>query len=273
MNHNKCKICKDNTLKLFSASVLGKHNVCYYKCPACEFIQTEDPYWLDEAYSSAISELDVGLVSRNLKFSELLDPFLEKQWGKTALYLDHGGGYGLFVRMMRDRGFNFYRQDIYCQNLFASGFDITDIRDNKNFSLITAFEVFEHLVEPIDEISAMFEEADSILFSTHLQPDKEIRSADDWWYFIPVTGQHISFYSERTISYIAEKFNKTLYTNKSNLHLLCDPEISIDKFNLSMPASNRDSLLQSDAEKITHAYQLRHSANIPAVAERSSIFS
>ena len=65
------------------------------------------------------------------------------------------------------------------------------------------------------------------------------------------------FYSERTLSYIADKFNKTLYTNKANLHLLCDPEIAIAQFNLNMPASNSDSLLQSDAEKITHAYQIR----------------
>ena len=83
---------------------------------------------------------------------------------------------------MRDRGFDFYRQDTYCQNLFASGFDIADAGSNEKFSLITAFEVFEHLVDPITEISSMFETADSIVFSTHLQPNKEISSVNDWWY-------------------------------------------------------------------------------------------
>lgn len=260
MKTTRCKICEGVSEKLFVAKVLGKHDVCYSKCHTCEFIQTEVPYWLDDAYSKAISELDVGLVSRNLKFSEILDPILNEHWGKTARYLDQGGGYGLFVRLMRDRGFNFYRQDTYCQNLFASGFDVEDLGNSENFSLITAFEVFEHLVDPIDEIRRMFQTADSILFSTHLQPDKEITKADDWWYFIPDTGQHISFYSKRTLSYLADKFNKSLYSNDTNLHLLCNREIKIAQFNLKMPELSSDSLLQSDAKQISHNYKLQQSA-------------
>jgi hypothetical protein len=50
------------------------------------------------------------------------------------------GGYGMFVRLMRDGGFDFHREDPLCDNLFAQGFDR---QDDGTFELVTAFEVFE----------------------------------------------------------------------------------------------------------------------------------
>ena len=55
----------------------------------------------------------------------------------------------MFVRIMRDKGFNFYRQDIHCQNLFAKHFDISNIKITEKFDLLTAIEVFEHLEDPM----------------------------------------------------------------------------------------------------------------------------
>lgn len=125
----------------------------------------------------------------------------------------------MFVRLMRDRGFNTYRQDSYCENLFAISFNIED-SNTENYELLTTFEVFEHLEDPITEIKKMFQLSDSILFSTLLQPNVKFKSINDWWYFLPYSGQHISLYSKESLIRISKIFNCNLYSNHKDLHLL-----------------------------------------------------
>ena len=67
-----CKICSAETTFIFNGKILNKYNINYFRCPNCDFIQTENPYWLEEAYGSAISSLDIGLVGRNIKTQSLL---------------------------------------------------------------------------------------------------------------------------------------------------------------------------------------------------------
>jgi Methyltransferase domain len=253
-----CKTCSAELLPLFETEVLKKYQVKYFQCTNCGFIQTEKPFWLEESYSDAIGLLDVGLAGRNIELAELFAPVLHKYFGKDQKYLDYGGGYGLFVRLMRDKGLNFYRQDLYCDNIFAQHFDLTDLSENSKFSLVTAFEVFEHLVDPIAEIEKMFNYAPSILFSTELQPKLSFKSADEWWYFSTEAGQHISLYTLRSLEEIATKFGKNLYSNGKNLHLLTDKNLSNNIFKRPLIKRVCDklfkkqfkSLLQSDFDKL-----------------------
>ena len=71
-----CTLCTAPMNPFAEATVLNKYPVSYFKCSACGFIQTEEPYWLAEAYSDAIGKSDVGLVKRNLELS-----------GKAGLYI------------------------------------------------------------------------------------------------------------------------------------------------------------------------------------------
>ena len=66
----KSKITGGDTSLLFEKKVLGKFDVKYFRCEDTGFIQTEDPYWLEESYSSAITKLDIGLPYRNIQQSE-----------------------------------------------------------------------------------------------------------------------------------------------------------------------------------------------------------
>jgi hypothetical protein len=100
--------------------MLGKYEAKYYQCSDCQFIQTEEPFWLEEAYKDAITKLDIGLVYRNENITPIISTIIQLLFSKSKRFIDYGGGYGLFVRMMRDRGFDFYRQDIYCENLLPS---------------------------------------------------------------------------------------------------------------------------------------------------------
>jgi len=60
----KCKVCDHRTENLSRATIANKFVIDYFRCPNCGFIQTEDPYWLEEVYSSPIADTDIGLLQR-----------------------------------------------------------------------------------------------------------------------------------------------------------------------------------------------------------------
>lgn len=214
-----CNICNGRSQHIFNGEILNKHNVSYYKCTHCGFIQTEKPYWLEESYSRAITDLDLGLVGRNISLSEQTEKIIIDHFNHNARFIDYSGGYGLFARLMRDKGFDFYRSDKYCENLFAQHFDILDLTDPNNFELLTAFELFEHLEDPGNKLKELFNYSSSILFSTELIPQGQLKDVNDWWYFSPEIGQHISFYTEKSLEILADQFNCRFYTNHTSLHL------------------------------------------------------
>jgi 2-polyprenyl-3-methyl-5-hydroxy-6-metoxy-1,4-benzoquinol methylase len=225
-----CKICNSNSTKLFTGNILNKYIIDYFQCDDCNFIQTEKPYWLNESYSNAIASTDIGLLNRNNYFQNIASFIITSYFDCNSKFLDYAGGYGVFVRLMRDNGFNFYRQDMYCENIFAKYFDISDCNPTDKFELITAFEVFEHLTNPIEEIGKIFEKSDALLFSTELQPKNKMNSTKDWWYFAEETGQHISFYTIKSLEIIAAKMNCNLYSNNTNLHILTKRKLKSNPF-------------------------------------------
>ena len=213
MEQINCKICGTQTTTAFSAKVLNKYDVNYFKCGNCGYLFTEKPYWLDEAYKNPINISDTGIMMRNIYFSKIVSSIIYFCFDKSAKYLDYAGGYGIFTRIMRDIGFDFYWHDDYTTNLLARGFEKSEPR----YELLTAFEVFEHFDKPVDELEKMVKLSDSILFSTVTLP-QEIPQKD-WWYYAFEHGQHISFYSEKTLKTLSQKFDMNFYSFK-NLFLM-----------------------------------------------------
>jgi 2-polyprenyl-3-methyl-5-hydroxy-6-metoxy-1,4-benzoquinol methylase len=251
----QCRIC-ENTSEFFSdAEILFKYKIKYYKCPNCGFVQTEEPYWLDEAYSDAINHSDIGLLKRN---SDLVCPtanVISKFFDSSKKFLDYGAGYGVFVRMMRDRGYDFYWQDKYCDNLYAKDFTV---KEKENYEVLTAYEVFEHLPDPVKEFGEMLKYSDNILFSTYIIPSDNPKP-QDWWYFALDHGQHVSLYTEKSLSLLAKKFNMNLFSNGKNIHLITKRKISglvfkiLTKPYISDTLSvffKKKSLLDSDYKKV-----------------------
>ena len=225
-----CLICKQQSNAVFEARILSKYPAQYFRCTQCGFIQTEKPHWIGEAYESAITSLDVGMVRRNLDLAEVTEKVIDQNFARGATFLDFAGGYGLFVRLMRDKGYNFFRQDKFCPNLFATNYDLTDLPSSTRFELVTAFEVFEHLPDPCQEAQRMFELSDSVFFTTEIVPPSPIAQADDWWYFAPETGQHISFFSTKALEILAAQLNCYLWTNRATTHLLTRRKLKTDPF-------------------------------------------
>jgi 2-polyprenyl-3-methyl-5-hydroxy-6-metoxy-1,4-benzoquinol methylase len=219
-------------VKIFKTKVLGKYDVDYYQCSNCEFIQTEEPYWLPEAYKNAITSLDIGLLFRNRSLFPVVKSIISTIFDKDRQFIDYGGGYGVFVRLMRDAGYDFYRHDVYCENIFAKEFDVSDNKNyNEKYELLTAFEVFEHLSNPLEEVEKMLKYSDNLFFSTELQPTAHVQP-NSWWYIAPETGQHVAFYTLKALKIMAAKFNLHLCSNGSQLHLFTKKKVSPAYFNL-----------------------------------------
>jgi hypothetical protein len=225
-----CRICGSQTSQFAQETLLGKYSVSYHQCRSCGFMQTEEPYWLSEAYQSAINRSDVGLVSRNFMLAIQTSVIISAWFSRSGKFIDFGGGYGLFVRLMRDRGYNFYRSDAHCENLFARGFD-AEPDGRGQYELMTAFEVFEHFADPLREIEKMLSYASSILFTTELLP-VPVPLPKAWWYYGLDHGQHISFYTPASLQAIADRFHLRLYRNGRSLHLLTPRKIIPFSFSL-----------------------------------------
>jgi hypothetical protein len=133
--------------------------------------------------------------------------------------LDLGGGYGLFTRLMRDAGFDYYTTDLYCKNLFAIGFEPSP---GFQASVLTAFEVMEHIRDPYRFVSEAFAAygCRTLIFSTLCYgakiPDR------DWWYWSFLGGQHITFYSENSLALLAKKLGCEFHRIREELYVITD---------------------------------------------------
>jgi len=196
-----CRLCGGPTALGFTARVLDKYPTGYWRCSACGSMQTDPPHWLDEAYANVRLAADTGMVARNLQMAQLSSLLLHIAGiGKSTLCLDWGGGNGLFCRMMRDQGYNFFNADKYAQPYYCAGFTADSIGIAK-CDIVTAFEIFEHLPNPNAELAEILRFDPKLwIFSTQLYEDQD----EGWTYFNPARGRHVFFYSEKALHDFAE---------------------------------------------------------------------
>jgi predicted O-linked N-acetylglucosamine transferase (SPINDLY family)/glycosyltransferase involved in cell wall biosynthesis len=198
---SRCRLCGSSIVPVFSRQILCKHPVTYSKCGGCGSLQTEAPYWLDEAYAQKPERFDTGKASRTLTNFLLLRRLFEilgiHPHDRCA---DFGGGTGLFARLMRDIGYNYYSYDKYGSGEFCDGFGWE--RFDRPVKLVTIFECAEHFSDPATEWEAIFATGpDFIIGTTGLYTGQGV----DWIYLSPESGQHVFFYSPNAFAYIAGK--------------------------------------------------------------------
>lgn len=220
--NNNCKICNNKTVFVFNAKIINKYIINYCQCESCDFVQTEKTYWLEEAYQNPMNYSDTGIMYRNEKFSKITTSLIFLFFNTKGKFLDYAGGYGVFTRMMRDVGFDYYWNDPYTKNLLARGFEQ---KSNDSYELLTTFECFEHLDNPMEEIEKILTLSKNLIFSTELTPIP-LPKPNDWWYYGLEHGQHIAFYSKKSLELIAKKFDVNYY-NIGNLHLFSQNKIGV----------------------------------------------
>ncbi len=218
-----CRVCGTEAVVTHRGKLLARHEVTYYRCPECEFWFTEEPYWLDEAYFHISHEIDEGLVQRNLTMARQLGVLLPRLFPEGP-YVDWASGSGLLVRLMRDAGFEFYWQDKYADNVLAREFNWDEASDrSRRAKFVSAIEVLEHTPYPMDFVRDVLDVtgAPAIFFTEHLHDG--VSYDPSWWYLLPDSGQHISFYSAKTLQAMAGLLGLSVQSWGSNHVLTRDP--------------------------------------------------
>ncbi len=256
----KCPITGKEMRLIFNRRIMGKYDVDYFYCDESGIIQTEEPYWLKEAYQSVIFPLDTSVASRNFGNARRLEPILSLLFPARATFVDTASGYGLLTRLMRDMGFNFFAHDKFCENIFSKAFEA---EPGTKAAALTAFEVLEHVGDPVAFISSQMKDfqTEAILASTSVF-EGEIPAAD-WPYYSFESGQHITLYQSRSLALIAEKLRCAYVRLAADLHLFTRRSIPGWKISvLTTPmlravhreathfVRRRRSLTQSDSEML-----------------------
>jgi hypothetical protein len=210
-----CRLCNSRISNPFSEAELLGHNIKYFECAQCEYVQTEEPFWLADAYASSINLSDTGIMYRNLSNVNLVLATLALIQNRTGKVVDYAGGYGFLVRLLRDRGVDALWADPYSQNLVARGFEYE--KQNESAVLVTAFEAYEHFVKPVEEMRKLLSISSNLLLTTTLTPLPTPRPSD-WWYYGLDHGQHIGFYRVKTLEYLATEFNLHLISDGQSIH-------------------------------------------------------
>jgi hypothetical protein len=208
-------VCSGATREFGNGVVLGTRTVTYVQCVECGSVSLPHPDWLEEAYSSAINSLDVGLLERCAQIANVTTAVLGAEHLRQGRFLDFAGGYGTLTRLMRDRGFDFHHMDPYAQNLFAQGYDGSL---DERYDLVTAVEVLEHLTDPREELRPVADVTDLLLVTTQVLPDPA-PAPGTWDYFAEDTGQHITFYSVAGLRSLAAALGMQVTTSGRLVHL------------------------------------------------------
>jgi len=195
--------------------------VKYFECDSCGYVQTEYPFWLERSYSEPMNRSDTGILVRSDLNTRVVLMVLKALGVGGGTVVDCAGGYGILVRMLRDVGVEALWSDKYCDNLLARGFEY----QGGGAVLVTSFEAFEHFVDPVAELKDQLSISPNVLLSTEIIPDPT-PPQDKWWYYGSDHGQHIGFFRNTTLKYLAEKFRKRLVSDERSYHLFSDREYS-----------------------------------------------
>ena len=200
-----CPVCSSENKIYGTGTVLNKYTISYFRCPNCGFINTEEPYWLDEAYNKEVPDNQEGRAKRNIPIATSL---IKQKLNPNGRYLDYGcAKNAFFVKAMRDKGFNCIGYDKYEKVI-----DEYYGKLSGQFEMITSWEVFEHIPNPKEVINELLSYTDTIVIGT-----QRIKLDDPpkltWPYFSRLSGRHISFYTIESFCIISKEFNLKIQTN------------------------------------------------------------
>lgn len=237
-----CKICQSPTtlfdvvdrskicdLKNVYPAGLSGTPVYYERCQSCGFLFTRhfDSYqaddWTREIYNGEYARLDPEYHGERAHRNASLLQFMFSRQRASIIGLDYGGGNGATSQSLRQIGFNFDSHD---------PFGFSDMTPHKagTYNLVTAFEVFEHVPDPVSTLATIMNymaDGPAILIIGTLSSDGRVdnRSRLAWWYAAPRNG-HISLYSKRSLATLAQKFGLHCASPLPGTHIMSRRSIS-----------------------------------------------
>ncbi len=195
-----CRLCGGSAKPAFSRKVLSRHLVTYFKCGNCGSLQTDDPHWLMEARGSS-EAIDSGKASRTLSHFLNLGRLLEILGIlKADRCADFGGGTGLFARLMRDLGYNFFSHDPQGSGTLCAGLCLETF--DRPLKLVTLLDRAEQFVNPAADWETLFAATPDFILGTVNLYDGQ---GADWTPLSPESGLHLFFYTQGALSHLATK--------------------------------------------------------------------
>ena len=195
-----CPNCQNKSIKFIREIEVTQKKISskLIYCSSCDFLYLQDPTWLDIAYQTEFYG-DTGYVNRNFIFANrtILIFRIWKLLSKKSLVpdaCDIGAGLGMYARMMRDKGYNFFGSDEYSKMSLLNPFVVRD----SQCVIKSSFEVVEHLPSLTEFLKEKVNKVDFFLFSTELRQSGHIPNIN-WWYYSFSLGQHIGFHSKKSL--------------------------------------------------------------------------
>lgn len=214
-----CRVCSGSLQRAFDGVVLGDIPVTYWRCAHCGGLQLNDPHWLDRAYALADDlnpDPDTGRLLRSQAVHRVIRRLraggLVPHRPRT---LDEGAGFGILVRLLRDEGCDAWGHDPYAKPAFAENYIVPEWPDG-TFDLITATEVLEHTVAPvefIERLSARLKPNGVLLLTTELVGARTTKDLASWHYLAQPYGQHVTFFSAVGLDVAAKRAGLVHWTS------------------------------------------------------------
>jgi len=227
MSKNLCRFCFSD-VKYFSTATVLRYQGEYYKCLNCSSLQITNAFWLEEAHTNAISKLDTGLAARCVSAGNMIGTILALEGLRFSRGVDWAGGTGLLTRLLRDQGFRVFTFDKYAQPLHANGFELTKSEASKKANFISAIECIEHLENPIGDLIEFTSTKDYFFFTVDLISEKTPDpSRNEWWYFLPDSGQHITFPTAKGLSFFGDSLGFKYYFRIGSMHVFSRRELKV----------------------------------------------
>jgi len=214
-----CPICRARASNVFSVRIRNEQSEPLFRCSECSFCFFAQHDWLERSFSEDLNELDLGSVARCLLVADFVTAvFPPRRSGYAAL--DWGGGDGLLTRLLRERGINC----VWCDPHVKPRFVGDSIHEpNSRVDVTVVSEVFLHLTDPVSELRSLLSLSDVVIV-TALVPPKKLD--DQWWYLMPETGQHVSFYPQTALQALADQTNSRLSSDGRFFHVFSRRRLS-----------------------------------------------
>ena len=212
--HKNCEDRRQATLPLSGRAVT------YHRCPACALLFTSDFDAWDredfrrEIYNEGYADVDPDFAgSRPAASAELIGTLFGPACRGLDV-LDFGGGDGALAALLASR----YGMAAEVYDPFNRACDVTPERQ---YPLVTCFEVLEHTPDPratIRDIAARAQPDGIIVFSTLLQPGDFTQRGLSWWYVAPRNG-HVTIYSAQALRALWAELGFQVVSHGDGLHI------------------------------------------------------
>jgi 2-polyprenyl-3-methyl-5-hydroxy-6-metoxy-1,4-benzoquinol methylase len=191
--------------------------VYYHQCMSCKLVFTAAfDSWGKSEFLAHVYNAEYEFVdpeyreTRPSGSAKVVADFIQQR--KDLSVLDYGGGNGVMAQCLTLGGYNAYSWDPMDSESQKPG--------PRAFSLVSAFEVFEHTPTPRQTfVEAMdFLRDDGVLFFSTLTIDDLPPRSSHFWYISPRNG-HVTIYTTRSLDKLAHDHGYKMHHFDDSMHM------------------------------------------------------